>query len=383
MASDTRFIRSIVAQPDGKILVGGRLARTGRMLANSEGPEKNGIVRFNIDGTLDTTFNPNTRGEVWSIVVQPDGKIVAGGGFLRAGGLTRFGIARFNYDGSLDTTFDVGAYGGISSIAIQNDCKIVICGSFKAIGEVIDIMEVDHICKGDNPGIARLNPDGSLDTTFNPDIGDNQKFASIAIQSDGKILLGSSFLNTDGEKNNCIVIVRLNSDGTTDQVFKPPKFDLVNKMYYGYISSIVVQPDGKILVVGLLKTSAGKYIARLHSDGTIDTTFGIGTAINPNQYIDIDSIVLQTDGKMLLGGSFTTIVSAKKNHIVRLNSDGTLDQAFNPGDNSHVFSIATQPDGKILTGGGCESSENIESKCLVRFNSDGTLDTTFIPWQRR
>ena len=118
----------------------------------------------------------------------------------------------------------------------------------------------------------------------------------------------------------------------------------------GDVRAIAVQADGKILVGGNFTTIGGQarnYIARLNADGTADATF------NPNANSDVYSLAVQADGKILVGGGFTTIGGQARNYIARLNADGTADATFNPNANSDVFSLAVQADGKILVGGWC------------------------------
>jgi uncharacterized delta-60 repeat protein len=302
-------------------------------------------------------FNPDPNNSVFSIALQPDGKILIGGLFTTIGGTTtRNRIARLNSDGSLDTGFDPNASNWVSSIALQPDGKILIGGSFTVIGATIGGTTRNRI--------ARLNSDGSLDTGFNPNA--NSTVSSIALQPDGKILIGGSFTTIGGTTRN--FLARLNSDGTLDTGFNPNANSNVN--------SIALQPDGKILIGGLFTTIGGttrNRIARLNSDGSLDTGF------NPNANSTVGSIALQPDGKILIAGSFTTIGGTTRNRIVRLNSDGSLDTGFDPNSNAAIGSIALQPDGKILIGGGFDEIAGIPRNFIVRLNSDGTLDTGFDP----
>jgi uncharacterized delta-60 repeat protein len=115
----------------------------------------------------------------------------------------------------------------------------------------------------------------------------------------------------------------------------------------GPVNSIALQPDGKILVGGDFSTIGGTErigIARLNTDGTLDTTF------NPDAYDSVSSIAVQADGKILVGGNFTTLYGAPRDNLARLNTDGTLDITFNSNTNGSVWYIALQPDGKILVG---------------------------------
>jgi uncharacterized delta-60 repeat protein len=185
---------------------------------------------------------------------------------------------------------------------------------------------------------------------------------------------------TDVDRN---YIARLNSDGTLDMTFEV-------KCVSGHIKSIVIQSDGKILVGGDISsiipkngylTSIRGNIAKLNSNGTLDTTFDLGI-VNGNY---VYSIMIQSDGKILIGGEFTSIKDVKRNNLARLNSDGTLDKTFDPGEsiNGAVYFITDQPDGKILAGGSFTTIAGGARNYITRFNSNGTLDTTFKPMNQR
>jgi uncharacterized delta-60 repeat protein len=338
-------VNSIAIQSDGKIVLGG-----GFITWN--GTTVNRIVRLNSDGTRDTTFTTNTgtgaATTVNSIAVQPDGKILVGGTFTAWNGIAGNRIVRLNSDGTRDTVFTTnagtaatGAGATVNSIAVQSDGKILVGGTFS----VWNAIAVGRI--------VRLNSDGTRDTAFTTNTGTaaNTTVSSIAVQSDGEILVGGGFITWNGTTVNRIV--RLNSDGTRDTTFTTNTGTAANLT----VNSIVVQPDGKILVGGYFTTWNGttvNCIVRLNSDGTRDTTFttNTGTAANTT----VNSIAVQSDGKIVLGGAFATWNGTTVNCIVRLNSDGTRDTAFttNTGTaaNTTVNSIAVQSDGKIVLGGG-------------------------------
>ena len=143
----------------------------------------------------------------------------------------------------------------------------------------------------------------------------------------------------------------------------------------GDVHSYAIQPDNKILLGGLFTTANGiprNRIARLNSDGTLDTGF------DPNANNTVRAFAIQSDGKILIGGNFTTVGGTTRNRIARLNSDGTLDTGFNPNANEQVDTIAIQSDGKIVIGGNFTTIGGVTSNYLTRLNSDGSLDTAFI-----
>jgi uncharacterized delta-60 repeat protein len=341
-------VYSIIVQPDGKILVGGKFTTVG-------GHPIGYIVRLNADGTLDTTFaDLDADGEVYSISIQPDGKIIIGGAFTHIGGELRNHIARINQDGTLDAAFDPNANDTVYSTALLPDGKIIVGGDFT------------QICSAGRNRIARLNADGSLDSSVS--LNTNGAVLTIAIQPDGKAVVGGLFTAMGGKVRNHIA--RLERDGKLDADFTPGPSS--------GIYSIAVQYDGKIYAGGLFTTIGGgseSYIARLNSDGTLDTTF------NP----DVDDIVtvtaFQSDGKVIIGGIFTSIGGVNRHGVARLNADGTLDTSFNNNNdlnvNDEVYAIAIQPDGKILVGGEFTSIGGNSRNYIARLNSDGTFDTTF------
>ncbi len=146
----------------------------------------------------------------------------------------------------------------------------------------------------------------------------------------------------------------------------------------GAVYTTILQPDGKILIGGQFTTYNGitaNRIARLNTDGTLDTTFTVGTGADSS----VNTITLQPDGKILIGGAFTTYNGTTVNHVARLNADGTLDTTFvtGTGTNGSVFTIALQPDGKILIGGWFTTYNGTTANYIARLNTDGTLDTTF------
>jgi len=353
-------VDSLAVQADGKILVGGWLTTLG-------GQTRRYIGRLNSDGTVDTSFNPGADGDVWSLALQADGKILVGGYFTTLGGQTRNYIGRLNADGTVDTSFIPGADNIVCSLAVQADGKILVGGGFTTLdGQT-------HNC------IGRLNADGTPDSSFNP--GANNDVYCLALQADGKILVGGLFTTLDGQTPNDPG--RLNSDGTPDSSFNPGAASGVDLL--------AVQPDGKILVGGYFATLGGQTvnnIGRLNADGTLDTGFNPGAG---GSYAYVASLAIQADGKILVGGTFSTLGGQPRNNIGRLNADGTLDSGFDPGAggyNPSVDSLAVQADGKILVGGSFTNLAGQPRNCLGRLNNTEpatqslSFDGSTITWLR-
>ena len=423
-ALDTTFtpfanqaVKAIAVLPDSKIAIGGYFTRISTPNAPA-GVLRNRLARLGTDGTLDTTFSIDDGGRPLVSLVQSDGKILIGGTFTTAGGLTRNGMARLNADGTLDAAFNPNLNGRVLAMALQADGKILIGGAFTTVGGVT------------RNYFARLNANGTLDTAVDPAVG--SQIEAIAVQSDGKILIGGEFTTlaptttttttstpnaanstttsttTNGVSTTVTVttsggvtttvttinatrghIARLNTDGSIDTTFNP---DASNTVF-----AIVPQSDGKILIGGAFTTlqpngatltTARQGIARLNADGTLDTAY------NPEPSGSVVCIAVQSDGKAVIGGTFAsfpipnvaadaTVTRTVRNRLARVNTDGTIDATFDPNANSIVNTLAIQSDGKILVGGAFTTFQPNGAadwtlrKYAARLNADGTLDATF------
>jgi uncharacterized delta-60 repeat protein len=215
--------------------------------------------------------------------------------------------------------------------------------------------------------VATLTVNFPLADTLNP--APNNTVTAFALQPDGKILVGGVFTTFGGESRS--YLGRLNSDDTLDTTFNPGAGS--NSVW---LQSFVCQPDGKILVGGTFSSLCGQSrtgLGRLNADGTLDAAFDVGA----NSFIF--PIALQPDGKILVGGGFTTLLGQTRHYIGRLNANGKLDTAFNPGAIGTPLSIVVQPDGKILVGGSIISLGGQNRSYIGRLNPNGTLDATFNP----
>jgi uncharacterized delta-60 repeat protein len=406
------YVTNIKVQSDGKILVAGHFS-------NYNGTAVSAFIRLNTDGTLDNTFNSGTgpNGDTSRIVLQSDGKILLRGSFTMYNGTARNGLARLNSDGSLDNTFNAGT--GIStgigdtiySIAVQSDGKILIAGQFSSING------------SSYSNIARLNSDGTVDTSFVIGAGANNYITSAVIQSDGKIVIGGYFTTFAGASRNRIA--RLNSNGSLDNTFDVGTGTnntvsalaiqsngniLVGGIFTQYkgvatsgeislnstgsidstynpkggadaaVNSVKIFPDDKIIIAGTFLTYKGissPRLAKLNSDGSFDSSFNVGSGPNAALY----SSALQTDGKVLIAGSFTNYNGTARNYVARINTDGSIDTGFviGTGPNSAVSSVLVQPDGMILILGSFSSFNGTTRYGIARLNSNGSLDTGFVP----
>lgn len=341
---------------------------------------------FSNDGI--TTLDIGTFDECNSVALQADGKIVVVGK-ATAGANTDFTVIRFNADGTLDTTFDIDGYQMTDfaagddyglSVAIQDDGKIVVTGM------VFNGADRDI-------GLARYNEDGSLDTTFDTngflitDIGGNHNFAwAVAIQDNGRIVVAGVAVGTQ----NDIAVARYLSNGSLDTSFDSDGYVLTDIMAGDDRAySVAIQDDGKIVVAGRAYNGADYdfVVARYNSNGSLDTTFAsngyVTTDISGNDD-KVFSVTIQDNGKIVVAGR-TDNGSDFDVAVARYLSNGSLDTDFDSdgyvqtdiaGLNNEGHSVAIQNDGKILVAGfGYNGSSSDFS--LIRYNSDGSLDTNF------
>ena len=341
------------------------------VVSNQYGSVTSGAALLAVNGvTLDTGFNPGADLTVCALALQPDGKILVGGTFAMTGWQSPSCIGRLNADGTVDTSFNPGITGGESlttvgcvCVALQADGKILVGGTFTTLGGQ------------SRRYIGQLNADGTVDPSFNPGASSYGYVECLALQADGKILVGGDFTTLGGQPRN--YLGRLNADGTVDSGFNPGAGYAPG--YAPSVYSLAVQADGKILVGGYLTTLGGQtrnYLGRLNADGTVDNGF------NPGADAWVWSLALQADGKILVGGEFTTLAGQPRNFLGRLNADGTLDTTFDPGagpSDGGVYSLALQADGKILVGGWFTTLGGQTRNNVGRLNADGTVDTSFIP----
>ncbi len=386
-SNDTAKVLSI--RSDGKIVVAG----------SSNGTEFS-LVRYNMDGSPDTSFDGDGkfsnklkaadqgRTNFTSTAIQRDGKMIVAGNTWN-GNNQEFLVARYNINGSLDTTFSHDGvqtvnFGisrdGATQVTIQKDGKIVAAG-YSADDD------------GSHFALARLNKDGSLDSSFagngtsRLNLNGLGRINGLALQSDGKIVVTGPLWNGS---NNDFGVVRYNTNGHLDSTFGT---NGILKTDFGSTEddakTIILQADGKILVSGLAYNYSTKtfMLIRYNADGSIDSTYK--NSIPVGEHDLVNTMAIQSDGKIVMGGSLyskgqydsATYDNSNSNYAVaRFNTNGSLDTSFNrTGFNiidvekdDVINSIVIQRNGKIIAGG---LSNNTIS--LVRFNSNGTLDSSF------
>nr|HMS44003.1 FG-GAP-like repeat-containing protein [Pyrinomonadaceae bacterium] len=330
----------------------GRIAISGDGIGTSVAVGWSGLVKMlNPDGTQIPGFYVQKAGQqrVRKITVQSDGKIYIAGEFPIVNGAERRSLARLNANGTLDTTF-VPFFSGaqiIHQVLVQSDGKVLVSFSNSFV-------------------LVRLNADGSRDTSFAPPFSSSAVIYDMALQPDGRVLVVGEFTVLNGPPQ----FARLNLNGSVDSSF-------AHGLPNGRVLRVLVQPDGKSIICGeftQIGTANRGRIARFNVDGSLDETFNPAGGANGNVY-DID---LQTDGKIVLGGTFSTLNgNAQADKIGRLNADGSFDTSFAQSVNTTVQTVKVQTDGKVLIGGLIANVGGGLREKLARLNANGSLDLTF------
>jgi uncharacterized delta-60 repeat protein len=346
-------VYALAVQGNGQIVIGGAFTAVGW-----RGRDR--VARLQQDGTVDTAFAdaPGPDGEVWALDVSGEGRVLIGGAFTAVGGAPRARIARLQDDGALDVAFDPGQ--GVDDevcvLAADDAGKVVIGGDFA---------QVDGTSRA---RLARLNGDGSLDTAFVGQVDDGEVW-DVALDPAGRIVIGGTFGRVSGTARDGVA--RLRANGTLDPAFVP---DLVNHHVY----AVAVQPDGKVVIGGAfteIGATPRPYVARLEADGTLDLSFDPGEGANGA----VLALALQEDGRIVIGGVFTAVGGTARHFVARLEANGTLDATFDPGlgANGQVRAVALQPDGKVLIGGDFTTFDGWPRDYVARLRSDGALDFAF------
>ncbi|WP_460610505.1 T9SS type A sorting domain-containing protein [Hymenobacter terrigena] len=319
------------------------------------------------------------------MLLQPDGKVVVGGSDDFLNGVLTSKLRRLNADGSPDAAFlaqtgtgpDIGT---VQALALQADGKIVA-----------GVQSMTYYSGVPASGIVRLNADGSVDAAFNagglglstqPNASFNGNIRSLAVQADGKILVGTWPVSILSYYNGQVVgsLLRLNTDGSLDTGFNLGS-GLTRTNAEPAVEAIVVQADGKILVGGrfdALNGTAVSNLVRLNANGSIDTGFAIGSGIG--QVNDgVRALAQQADGKLLVGGGFHTFNGAPLDNLLRLNLNGTLDNTFqSPTDYPLVLHLRPQANGSILLAGNFRRYNGAVVGGVARLSSTGVLDASFV-----
>jgi uncharacterized delta-60 repeat protein len=345
---------------------------------------------------LDATFDagPGPDGEIIDLALQPDGGILVAGRFSSFDGVPHRGLARLRSNGKLDYQ-KVDVYGTIDALALQRDGRILIAGDFNAVngimrpriarleanlaldpmfytgegpdGEVFSVVTDNnqiflagafhHIGEANLSGVARLGADGHIDPAFQIGPGTDGPVLAAAVVEKDKLLIGGNFHNFHGTGRSFMCAIL--ASGKVSGVYR-------RDVRGGPVRVIVTQPDGKILIAGdfnALHNDKFKGIARLAPNGNVDASFNAGSGVDRT----VETVAVQRDGKIIIGGDFTSVNGVPREHLARLNPDGSLDKTFFPRIvGEKVRKVLVQPDGKILVAGPFTGVEGVNHAKLAR-----------------
>lgn len=388
----------IAVQPDNKVVVGGYVQRP----VNSEVTAYEfALARFNADGTPDQTFGTggkvttylglNDPVQVQAIAVQPDGKIIAGGWAY-----SDFTVVRYNANGSLDTSFNgtgivrtgfeepFVSFDNLEDLILQPDGKIIAVGSAYTYVPPGNAQRVDFT-------VVRYNTDGSLDTTFNASgkvkltFGNGHAWANGgALRPDGKIVV------TGRTQTYALGAARLNPDGSPDLTFGTggkALISLPDRLIHPW--EVTLQPDNKIIVPFLDNNQNNRHgfsLIRLNEDGVLDQSFdddGAADVYFGNGVGAAYEVAVQPDGKIVAAGLVALVQNNSDFGVVRFNPNGSLDATFGTdgktisdfGIGERASSVAITPDGKIVVGGDGYSGGFMFM--VARYHATATTPTAF------
>ncbi len=333
-----------------------------------DGLNQGRLAKINADGDYDTGYLAAGIGfdnSVYKIVPLKNAESMVFGNFKKFNGSTASRIAKLLEDGSADLDFNLGQGGAnnlIKTAVLQPDGKIILGGNFTKYNETV----INRI--------VRILPNGTVDVSFNVTSGCNSQVYAMAIQPDEKIIIAGGF--TKYNDVSAGRIIRLLSNGSKDASFNS------GTGADGIIEAVLLQPDGKILVAGRFMNFDNipfAHLVRLNADGSIDPTFVNRNGFDKNVY----AMALQSDQKIIVGGSFLNFNGVAQKRLLRLNPNGSLDTTFESGSgfsNGDVRSILIQPDDRIIVGGtfsGSYKTTAIPSMRLIRLLKDGSVDNSF------
>ena len=394
----------------------GRLLVVGEIRVDQSSLVNRGVARYTTAGRLDTTFSgdgrigddfPQTFRDGAANVVQPDGKVIVAGSWIGAGkpnGFKRdFYLTRYNANGSLDSTFGSGGrvwtdfggrYDGATNLLLLPDGKIV------AVGQSVS---------GSNPGepanvaVARYNPNGSLDTSFDGDgkllrdLGGYDYAADLARDASGDLLVSAMSVTSTSRQS---VLMRLNPNGSLD-----PGLDGNGLLYHDYGTEMALQQDGKIVLATKEQNDqfidGGTVVTRLHPSGLLDTSFDCDgrtpvIGLGPEDDLTPVDLRVTAGGKILVlaDASIDSRASYSAVSLIRLDGDGSFDETFGGGGDGRTLdrpfdfayferpsAVAVDSKGRIVVTGATEPYDaefgDSNRQFLIRYSPDGVLESGF------
>src|SRR6266850_2804805 len=336
-------IYDMVAQPDGRILIGGSFL-------NYDGVQRQRIARLLSDGSLDPAFDPGTNfnAPISVINVLMNGQILVAGSFSGVAGSSISYLARLNSDGSLDSSFDGGIGGGLSHLKQLPDGRIVVAGGFEFVQG-----QPRH-------NIARLLSDGTLDTNFVAGMELNS-IGGMDVFPDGRVLVShQQFWWT------VTYVVRLLANGAVDPNFSAPSVE-------AFVYSLARGPGDKVYVHGHIYYLGGfevRGFVRLNASGSWDRSFNWGYG---DSIAILSSYAIQSDGRLVVGGSISRLYGWPLQNIARIYAGGGPDTTYRPGlgANNVVNCVRLQPDGKALIAGPFSRIDGVARARVARLNQEG------------
>lgn len=299
-------VNAILVQPDHKIVIGGLFETVG-------GQPRNGVARLNPDGTPDAfDADINGNGFVNALARTPGGKIIIGGTFNSVHNAARSSLARLNVDGTLDTDFhDANEFGlGVAALLLLPDGKLITGWRYQADRDVV---------------VSRVTQSGDLDTAFQIVTSDGASLRTLALQRDGKIVIGGLFQSINGTPRNNIA--RLTANGSLDTSYDPDITGGINS-----VETLLTQPDGSLFVGGDFTDVGAQpagYLVRLKPNGVRDTHF------DARANDEVLGLAQQPDGQLIVVGSFIpqpgsddSIGGQPRNRIARLFVDEIFGNGF-------------------------------------------------------
>ncbi len=367
-------VYTAVMQSDGKMVIGGNFSSVG-------GLARGNIARFTANGAIEDNAGfgtgTGTNGDVFAITLQPDGKLVLGGGFTDVSGQSRQNVARVNANGAIDFGFSasLSSNAEVFGTAVQDSGSILLVGAFTNVNALLH----NHIARVTTNGVPEIP------ATFETGAGANGIIYAVALQPDGKILIGGEFTTFNGQPRGYVARLEANGNAESAAAFSAAT--------NGFVSAVAVQADGKIVIAGDFTTANGQprgRIARLGADGALESTatFNQGAGADGPIY----SLALQADGKLIVAGEFTSFSGEARGGVARLNTDGSLDGsaafATGTGADGPVYGVTLQADGKVILCGTFTGVDGQARNHLARLSNDTAAQslaataTTRVQWLR-
>lgn len=394
-------VHSIVVDVDGSTLIGGEFTQI--LVAVGPAVVRNRLARFAADGQL-MAFDPNANGTVFGLDVRSDGDVLVAGDFTQVGGQQRIRYARLSPVGELRTGMGYGPNGGPSLVVAADPVgRTLLGGSWfgdqpGGVGGAARLLRIydelglerpAHSMTDANAVVFALasNPSGQtlvagrftgfggfprgrgalfnmLLSNFDPELTESAgliEALAVAFRDNGAMIFGGLFNKVKNITNPNYAFFHPGGGFATSAVLPNSR-----------VNAMAVQSDGKLLLAGSftqLHNQTRQRIGRLNADGSLDTGFNIA--------VDgaVLALALQADGKIVIGGEFNQVGGQPRSRIARLHGDGSLDTGFNASAVGDVFALAVEADGRILVGGAFTTFNGVGRARLARVHSDGSLDS--------